>query len=193
MLAEDVEGASFFPFALVELVDGEFDFNGGFALGVEVAAGVAFDGFQKVVDAFGEVGGAEEGVHGSGVMEEGQVVLGAYFQMRDPGFVFGAELAQEGGEDFQGGFEGGTGIDATPGFLPEEIVGFVEVAFGVAMEVDQAELMFGVWEKIFEEGLEAGEVIGDQEQGAAEAAVFEIDEDFFPGLELFFAPEGVGA
>ena len=45
VLAEDVEWAGFFPFALVELVDSEFDFDGGFALGVEVAAGVAFDGF----------------------------------------------------------------------------------------------------------------------------------------------------
>ena len=193
VLAGGVERAGFFPFALVKLVDGELDFDGGFAFGVEVAAGVAFDGFQEVIDAFGEVGGAKEGVHGSGVMEEGEVVLGAGFQVADPGFIFGAELAQEGGEQLQGAFEGGAGVDLAPGVLPELVVDFVEVAFGVAMEVDQAELVLGVREEIFEQGLEAGEVIGDQEEGAGEAAVFEIDEDFFPGLELFFAPEGGGA
>ena len=58
VLAEDVEWAGFFPFALVELVDSEFDFDGGFALGVEVAGGKAtlsVGPLRRTNDIFGGV------------------------------------------------------------------------------------------------------------------------------------------
>ena len=39
------------------MIDEDFHFNREFALGMEVTAGIAAESFDKVVDAFGQIGG----------------------------------------------------------------------------------------------------------------------------------------
>jgi hypothetical protein len=164
----------------------------GFAFGVEVAAGVAAESFDKVVDAFGQVGGAEEGVSGSGEVVEGQIVGGAWFEVFDPGGAMGTEFFQEALEALEGRVVAGGGVDFAPSLAVELVAFFVQVAEGVAVEVNGAKLVLAVGEKALQQAGQAGEVIGDKEQAAGEAAVFEVQEDFFPEFQVFVAPEGLG-
>lgn len=60
------------------------------------------------------------------------------------------------------------------------------------MEMDGAELMLGVGKETLDEWSQTGEVIGNEEQAACEAAVFEIEQDLFPAFQLFSAPESSG-
>jgi len=83
-------------------------------------------------------------------------------------------------------------MDFAPGLFKGGVVLQGEMALGIAQQVDGAELVFGVREQALNQGSQAGEVVGDQEQGANQAAVFEIDEDVAPGFEDFIAPEGGG-
>jgi len=58
--------------------------------------------------------------------------------------------------------------------------------------VHGAELVLGVGEQALEQAGQAAEVVGDPEQDAGEAAVFEVDEHLAPGFQDFVAPEGGG-
>jgi hypothetical protein len=97
------------PFGFIELVGEEFHFDEGFALGVEVTAGVAVEVFDLVVEAFGQVGGTEVRVEWGWVLEEGQIVGGAFFEVVDVAFVVGAEAVQELAQFGLGAFEAAGG------------------------------------------------------------------------------------
>ncbi len=83
-------GIGMFPFGVIELVGQEFEFDQGFALGMEVAAGVAAQDFDLVVQAFGQVCGADVLAEALGIFHESQVLVGAFFEVFDIGFVFWA-------------------------------------------------------------------------------------------------------
>ncbi len=177
---------------IVEIVGEEFHFDEGFALGVEMAAGVAAEVFDLVIEAFGQVSGPDLRMDGSGVFEEGEVVGGAFFQVFDKGLVVGAEPLQEVAELGLGAFEAAGGLNFAPSVFEEGVVIWAEVALGITEEVDGTELVMGVGEQAGEQRGQAAEVIGDQEQDAKQAAIFEVDEDLAPGFQDLVAPEGSG-
>ena len=59
-----------FPTGLVEVINKQFHFDVSFAFRVEMSARVAAHGFDEVVKAFRQVGGAEERMHASGIVKE---------------------------------------------------------------------------------------------------------------------------
>ena len=141
MLAEDLvkgaevgqeEGITAAPFMIVEIVGEEFHFNEGFALGVEMAAGITAEVFDLIVETFGQVGGAELGVKRGWVFEEGEIVGGSFFEVFDIGLVGGAELVKQSAEFALSGFEAAGGLDFAPGFFEGGVIVPGEVALGVA-------------------------------------------------------------
>ena len=69
----------------MEAVDEDPDFDGGFAFGMEEAAGIALDGFEGVVEAFDGVGGTDMGSDLRRVLREGQVLIDMLAQVTDEG------------------------------------------------------------------------------------------------------------
>ncbi len=160
VVAED--GVRFGPAGLGESVGKDFHFDGAFALGVEMTAGVAAEGFDEVVDAFGEVGGAQVWAQGAGVVHETQVMIGAGLEVLGPGGVFGAEALQPLKPLGSGRFGGRGGGDFAPGVAEEGVIFRGELAMGVAQQVEGTELVIGVRPEAFDEVFEAAEIIGDQ-------------------------------
>jgi len=135
-----------FPAVLVEVVDEEFHFNHGFAFRMEVAAGITTHRFDEVIEAFGQVGGAQETVRASGVVKEGQVVFGSGFEVFDPGRVFGTERVEETLEALEGGVIAGGGQDFAPGLFVELVIFAVQMSEGIAVEMNGAELVLAAGE-----------------------------------------------
>ena len=82
------------PFVVVKLVSKEFHFDERLALRMEVTAGITAKILDLIINAFGQVGGAQMGMGGGGVFDEGEVIGGARFQVFDPGFIVGPQLVQ---------------------------------------------------------------------------------------------------
>ena len=61
-------GVAAAPLVIVELIGQEFHFNEGLTLRMKVAAGVASEVLDLVIEAFGKVRRAELGVDGSRVV-----------------------------------------------------------------------------------------------------------------------------
>jgi len=128
----------------------------------------------------------------SGEVEENQVVGGAFFQVFNPGFVGGSESFQEGAELGLGTFGAAGGAEFLPAFLEGGVLLGAEVAPAIAQQMHGAELVLGVGEQALEQAGQAAEVVGDPEQDAGEATVFEVDEHLTPVFQDFVAPEGGG-
>ena len=84
-------------------------------------------------------------------MEKDQIMGGAFFHLFNPGLVPGAERFEQGAEFGLGTF----GAAGRTAFFPEVFKGGVvlgaEVAVGVALEVDGAELVVGMGEEALEQ------------------------------------------
>ena len=100
---------------------------------------------------------------------------GAFFEVLDPGFVVGAELVQQSAEFGLSAFQTAGRLDLSPGVPEGSVVCQAEVTLSIAKQVDGAKLVIGVGEQTLEQGGQAGEVVGDQQENAQEAAVSEID------------------
>ena len=120
------------PFGFIELVDQEFHFDEGFPFGVEVAAGIAVEVFDLVVETFREVGRTQMRVEWGGIFQEGQVVGGAFFEGLDVVFVVGAESVQELAQFGLGAFETAGGVDFPPSVFEGGVILGAQVALGVA-------------------------------------------------------------
>ena len=101
-------------------------------MGVEVAAGVTAEVFDLVIEALGQVGGAQLGVDGFGVFDEDEVIAGAFFQVLDPSFVSRPELFQKSTELGLSAFEAAGGLDLAPGLFKGLVVIEAEVALSIA-------------------------------------------------------------
>ena len=97
-----------------------------------MTAGIAPEVFDLVVDAFGQVGGAQVGAQLSGEVEENQVVCDAFLQVFNPGFVGGAESFQEGAELALSTFGTAGGAEFLPAFLEGGVLFGAEVAPAIA-------------------------------------------------------------
>src|ERR1035438_446760 len=121
---------------------------------MEVAAGIAAEVLDLVIDAFGQVGGAQLRPEGSGEVEKDQIMGGAFFHMFDPGLVPEAEFFKQGAEFGLGAFgaAGGTEFfsEVFKGGLGLGAEGAVGVV-GIALEVDGAELVVGMGEEALEQ------------------------------------------
>ncbi len=122
----------FGPLGAVELIEEDFHFDLDLAFGMEVTAGITAEVFDEVVEAFGEVGGAEVGTSGSGVMHEGEIGLCARFEMLSVGGVVWGEEEEEGLPFFAGGVERAAGTDILPGLMEGFIISWGEVSAGIA-------------------------------------------------------------
>jgi hypothetical protein len=58
--------------------------------------------------------------------------------------------------------------------------------------VDGAQLVIGIGEAALDQGQQATEVVGDQQQDPPQTAVLELDQDLAPSFQDFVAPEGGG-
>ena len=97
-----------------------------------MAAGVAPEVFDLVVDAFGQVGGAQVGAQLRREVEENQVVCDPFFQVFNPGFVGGSESFQEGAELALSTFGTAGGAEFLPAFLEGGVLFGAEVAPAIA-------------------------------------------------------------
>jgi len=97
-----------------------------------VTAGVAAEVLDLIVDALGQIGGAQVGVSRRGIFDKAQVIGGALFQMFDPGFVVGPEPIEDGPESGLSDFNAAGGLDFTPGLSKEGVVFQAQMALGVA-------------------------------------------------------------
>ena len=127
------------PFLPVEPVVEECHFNGRFALGMEATLAVTTEVFDLVVEAFGQVGGAQLPVEGAGVFEEGKVTGRAFLEVLGERLIVGAELFQKGAEPGLSAVGAAGGQDFAPGLLEGSVVLWAQVALGVAQQMDGTE------------------------------------------------------
>jgi hypothetical protein len=113
---------------------------------MEVAAGSAAEVLDLVIDPFGQVGGAQLRPERSREAKEDQIMGGALLHMFDPGFVVGPELFQQGAELGLGALGPAGGTEFFPEVFKGGVVLGAEVAVGIALEVDGAELVVGLGE-----------------------------------------------
>ena len=93
------------PFMVIEVVGQEFHFDEGFSLGVEVAAGIAAEVFDLVINALGQVGGTQVRADWAGIFDKSEVIGNAFLEVLDPGLVGWAKLLEQGAELGLSGFE----------------------------------------------------------------------------------------
>ena len=118
---------------------------------MEVAAGIAAEVLDLVIDAFGQVGGAQLRPEGSGEVEKDQIMGGAFFHMFNPVLVPGAERFEQGAEFGLGAFGAAGGTEFFPEVFKGGVVLGAEVVVGIALEVDGAELVVGMGEEALEQ------------------------------------------
>ena len=87
-----------------------------------MAAGVAAEVLDLVIDAFGKIGRAQVRMGGWRIFDEAQVIGRALFQMFDPGFVVGPESIEHSPEPALSAFEAAGGLNLPPGISKEAVV-----------------------------------------------------------------------
>ena len=154
---------------------------------MEVTATVAAESFQLTVDGLDSVGSRQRSADSVGVIQERQVVFALFAEFGNEGgvilFEAFAEFFKESGSDL--GVPAGP--QSTPALLELGGVRLGEMAFGVALHMNDAELNVRVGEKTFGDGEQPGEIILNDNQNATEATLDQVAQDGFPILEVFAA------
>ena len=128
-----MDGASGrFPSAIVEVRDGQPEFEFESVFGVKVAAGIAAHDFELSVDSLDDIGGGEGPSDGFGIFEEGEIVGTFLAEHGDPGRVIIGKAVTEIFESAGTDVLAPGGLDRAPALLKLGGVGFGAVDFGLA-------------------------------------------------------------
>lgn len=119
---------------------------------MEVAAAVAAHDFELAVDGLNDVGGGQRAADTVGVVKESQVMISLFTDLANKagraGFEVLAEVLELGGGDL--GIP--SRLQGTHALVEFSRVGLGEVALGIALEVDDAELDVGLGEQAAGDG-----------------------------------------
>ena len=179
-----------FPTAVVEVRDGQAEFELEGVFGVKVAARIAAHNFQLSVDGLDEVGGGKRFAHEVGILEEGEIVSPFLAEPRDPGGIVLGEAVTEFLEPLVADILTPGGLDGTEALLKLGGVGFGEMALSIALHVDGTELDISIGKEAFADLEKAGEIVLDEDHDASETALDQRAENPLPVFEILAAGFG---
>src|SRR5215831_193506 len=77
------------------------------------------------------------------------------------------------------------GFDSPPALLKLDTIGFREMSFGIALQMDSAELDVGIGKEALADGEQTGEVVLNENHHPPKATLNQTPKDGFPVFEIF--------